>query len=94
MREAGSQSLAAITTNQLYFVNLDPFACIRTAWLRYLTVGYTRFISDNAEKNDALTRITNHAFRASNGTEGDRWADSRETSETEVNMTIPSLSFS
>ncbi|KAL7008099.1 hypothetical protein EMMF5_002281 [Cystobasidiomycetes sp. EMM_F5] len=49
--------------------------------------GLTRFISDPTEKNDALTRITNHSFRAPDGTEGDRWTLSRETSEVELKST-------
>lgn len=49
-----------------------------------LADGFTRFIDDDKEKLDALTRITNHAFRAPDGSEGDRWALSRETSDIEV----------
>ena len=49
-------------------------------------VGYTRFVDDEKERLEALRRITNHSFRAPDGTEGDRWTDSRDTTQIEVGL--------
>jgi hypothetical protein len=57
------------------------------------TVGYTRLLADDKEKNEALTRITNHTFRQPSGEEGDRWADSRKTTPTEVSYPQGNFTF-
>jgi uncharacterized protein len=68
-------------------VSLTPFHNSNN-YTSAVLFGRTSSVSDEAEKDKALTVITNHQFHSrKDGSKGDRWADSRKTSAAELKST-------
>lgn len=77
--------LGTTTTLQLSVSENESLSALLSLELNFGADGCSRLVDDEAEKVEALTLITNHAFRdAVAGENGDRWSDSRPTSASEV----------